>query len=73
MQSPRFRRDLQRITGASNTPDMVAEIRRCGLETPCQKVPVPDRDSAITYPGIYSFNEHDRRKVNAWLSKRGAS
>ena len=73
MQRARFRNDLQTITGASNTPELVAELRRRGLETPCKKVPVLDRDGVITRPGIYSFNAPDRRKVNSWLSKRRAT
>lgn len=72
MQRARFKNDLQTITGASNTPELVAELRRRGLETPCEKVPVLDRDGVVTRPGIYSFNAPDRRKVNSWLSKRGA-
>lgn len=73
MQRARFRNDLQTITGASNTPELVAELRRRGLETPCEKVPVLDRDGVVTRPGIYSFNAPDRRKVNSWLSKRRAT
>ena len=73
MQRARLRNDLQTITGASNTPELVAELRRRGLETPCEKVPVLDRDGVVTRPGIYSFNAPDRRKVNSWLSKRGAT
>ncbi len=72
MQRARFKNDLQTITGASNTPELVAELRRRGLETPCEKVPMLDRDGVVTRPGIYSFNAPDRRKVNSWLSKRGA-
>jgi len=71
MQRPRFKNDLQAITGASNTPELVAELRRRGLEIPCEKVPVLDRDGLVTRPGIYSLNAQDRRKINSWLSKRG--
>lgn len=70
MQRARFRNDLQAITGASNTPELVAELRRRGLETPCEKVPVLDRDGLVTHSGIYSFNETDRRKVNKWMTER---
>ena len=73
MQRSRFKNDLQNITGASNTPELVAELRRRGLETPCEKVPVLDRDGLVTHPGIYSFNAPDRRKINSWMSKRGAA
>lgn len=70
MQRARFRNDLQKITGASNTPALVSELRCRGLETPCEKVPVLDRDGVVTRPGIYSFNATDRRKVNKWIAGR---
>lgn len=73
MQRARLKNDLQAITGASNTPELVAELRRRGLEIPCEKVPMLDRDGLVTRPGIYSFNAPDRSKVNSWLSKRGAN
>ena len=73
MQRARFKNDLQAITGASNTPELVAELRRRGLETPCKRVPVLDRDGLVARPGIYSFNESDRRKVNAWQRARSKS
>ena len=73
LQRARFKNDLQAITGASNTPELVAELRRRGLETPCKKVPVLDRDGRITHPGIYCLSERDRRKVIAWLSKKASA
>lgn len=72
MQRARFRNDLQMITGASNTPALVSELRNRGLEMPCEMVPVLDRDGVVTRPGIYSLNATDRRKINSWLHKRGA-
>ncbi|MDO9011203.1 MAG: hypothetical protein Q7U78_05275 [Gallionella sp.] len=71
MQRARFKNDLQSITGASNTPELVAELRRRGLETPCERVPFLDRDGLVTHPGIYSFNAHDRRKIATWQHARG--
>lgn len=72
MQRPRFRNDLQAITGASNTPELVAELRRRGLETPCVRVPILDFDGLVSRPGIYSFNASDRRKVFLWIRARDA-
>lgn len=72
LQRARFKNDLQAITGASNTPELVAELRRRGLETPCEKVPMIDRDGLIVHPGIYSFSERDRRKLHAWMRERDA-
>lgn len=70
MQRARFRNDLQTITGASNTPALVSELRSRGLEAPCERVPVLDRDGVVTHPGIYSLNATDRRKVNKWIAGR---
>ena len=54
-QCPRSRTALQAITGASNLPDLIVNLRKKGLEIPCAPVPWLDRDGVITYPGIYSF------------------
>jgi hypothetical protein len=71
MQRARFKNNLQSITGASNTPELVAELRRRGLTIPCGRVPVLDRDGLVTRPGIYSFNDTDRRKIATWQRARG--
>ncbi|MEI7455799.1 MAG: hypothetical protein WCK93_03665 [Nitrosomonadales bacterium] len=70
MQRARFKNDLQTITGASNTPELVAELRRRGLDTPCERVPVLDRDGLVTRPGVYSFNDTDRRKIRNWQNHK---
>lgn len=69
---PQPREHLDRAAGCSNAPELVAELRRRGLEVPCERINYIDRDGKPTRPGIYRFNDVDRRKVNAWLSKRGA-
>lgn len=68
----RKREEVDRIAGASNGPDLIAQLRRLGLEFPCDRVPVLDRDGKLTRPGIYSLNDADRRKLYAWLRLRDA-
>jgi hypothetical protein len=72
-QRSRSRTELQSITGASNLPDLVSNLRCKGLEVPCDRVPVVDRDGKIVYPGIYSLNDHDRRKISVWQSRGSAN
>ena len=66
----RTREQIDAAAGASNGPDEVLRLRALGLEIPCVRVPCIDRDGKEVQRGIYSFTATDRRKINAWLSKR---
>ena len=68
----RRREELDSIAGASNGPELIAELRRRGLDAPCHRVPAIDRDGFPIRYGVYDFTADDRRKVNAWLRKRDA-
>lgn len=57
------REEVDRIAGASNGPQIIAELRRLGLDVPCIRGPATDRDGIVVYPGIYSLSERDRREV----------
>ena len=64
------REEIDSIAGASNGPELVAELRRRGLEMPCYRVPVLDRDGFVVRIGIYALTEADRRKVSCFLAKK---
>jgi hypothetical protein len=69
----RTREQIDRIAGASNGPDEVMRLReKLGIEIPCQRIPAFDRDGHDVQVGVYSLTAADRRKINAWLSKRQA-
>lgn len=68
----RKREEIDRIAGASNGPELIAELRRRGLEAPCQRVPGIDRDGFQIKFGVYSFDASDRRKISTWLRLRDA-
>ena len=70
LQRPAKREELDRAAGCSNGPELVAELRRRGLEVPCQRVEALDRDGRRCKPGIYSLTNKDRRRINAWLRRR---
>jgi hypothetical protein len=69
-QRPAKREECDRAAGCSNFPDLVAELRRRGLEVPCVRVPAFDRDGQDVRIGVYSLTAADRRKINLWLSTR---
>jgi len=68
----RKREEIDRIAGCSNGPELVAELRRRGLEFPCARVPAIDRDGYLIKYGVYSLTNTDRRKINRWLATRKA-
>lgn len=67
---PRKREEIDRIAGASNGPELIAELRRRGLTTPCQRTPGIDRDGYPIKFGVYAFDDDDRRKLITWQRRR---
>ncbi|MBB5393029.1 MULTISPECIES: hypothetical protein [unclassified Herbaspirillum] len=58
------REALDQIAGCSNTPDLIAALRKKGLEIPCEIITIHDRDGKISHPGRYSLSFEDRLKVS---------
>jgi len=69
MAPPRRREDVDSIAGCSNGPELIAELRRRGLDIPCKRITFIDRDGYSCRPGIYSLTASDRRKIYNWLAK----
>lgn len=67
---PVAREQLDAVAGASNGPELVAELRRRGLEAPCERINFIDRDGKPCRPGVYSLTLKDRRMIYAWMAKR---
>lgn len=67
---PMPREHLDRAVGCSNGPELVAELRRRGLEVPCTRIEAIDRDGKPCKPGVYNLTEKDRRKVHRWMASR---
>lgn len=70
LRRPMPRESLDREAGCSNGPELVAELRRRGLDLPCERISFIDRDGRACRPGVYSFTARDRRLIHAWLSQR---
>ena len=66
------RETLDREAGCSNGPELVANLRRLGLEVPCERRRIIDRDLFPAFPGVYLLTAADRRKLNTWLRRRAA-
>ena len=70
MRRARPRESLDSEVGCSNSPELVAELRRRGLDIPCERIHFIDRDGKACRPGVYSFTASDRRKIHAWMGNR---
>lgn len=70
LQRPAKREEIDSRAGCSNGPELVAELRRRGLDVPCERVPALDRDGRPCRPGVYHLTAADRRRLGRWLSAR---
>ena len=70
MIRPQPRESLDRVVGCSNGPELVAELRRRGLDIPCERVECYDRDNKPVQRGIYHLTPRDRRLIIRWQSSR---
>ena len=66
------REQLDCVAGCSNGPDLVADLRRRGLQMPCTLTKKLDRDLFDCWPGVYHLTQRDRRKLADWKRKRAA-
>jgi len=67
LAKPLKREELDRVAGCSNSPDLIACLRRKGLAIPCELVNVTDRDGHDCRSGLYSFTDADKLTAKAWL------
>lgn len=63
LDQPTMREALDRIAGASNSPDIVFRLRNRGLEIHCERIKTLDRDGKICRPGKYSLPAESRVKA----------
>lgn len=70
LRRPLPRENLDTVAGCSNGPALVDDLRDKGLELPCKRIKVIDRDGYTCRPGVYYLTAADRRKLHQWMAKR---
>ncbi len=70
MRRPMPREHLDREVGCSNSPELVAEFRRRGLDVPCTRVHDLDRDGKEIRRGVYHLTHRDRCIVRRFFRRR---
>ncbi len=68
--SPQPREAIDSRAGCSNGPELIAELRRRGLEIPCRRTPCIDRDGFEVMRGIYYLTARDKRLLRVWKKAR---
>lgn len=68
LAGPVSREQLDRITGASNSPSVIQRLRGKGFEIPCSSTEATDRDGRPCQPGAYSLTDTDKAKALALLA-----
>lgn len=68
--SPQPREVIDMRAGCSNGPELIAELRRRGLDLPCERTPCIDRDGNEVKRGIYYLTDRDKRLIRVWKAKR---
>lgn len=66
----RSREEIDKIAGASNGPQLIANLRAAGLAIPCRLIPGIDRDGNHIRFGVYELDAADRKKITRWQRKR---
>lgn len=64
------REHIDTEAGASNGPELIAELRRRGLKLPCDRVPCYDRDGREVKRGVYHATKGDKRKIARFFVER---
>lgn len=57
LRRPVSRYELDTLAGVANAPDLVAQLRRRGLDLPCERIGFVDRDGEQCRPGVYTLTE----------------
>lgn len=65
------REEIDAISGASNGPEEIRQLREMGLEVPCYKLGTYDRDGLWVWRGVYALTHRDRQQVARALHDKG--
>ena len=69
LNRPTYREQLDKIVGASNSPEEVRQLRELGWGIICERVPVTDRDGKPSRIGLY-YLQPDYKEAAVEITKK---
>ncbi len=66
LKRPTSRKEMDSTAGCANTPQMISDICKRGLEIKCERIEFIDRDGRRCRPGVYYLTDQGRRAFWAW-------
>lgn len=67
LNGPVSRHNADGIAGASNSPEVVRQLRALGIRIDCERIEILDRDGLPSRPGIYHLCESSEPLVRQIL------
>ena len=71
-RGPLHREEVDRVSGASNGPYIIGQLRAKGWMIVCEMVPHTDRDGRAGKHGVYHLDTTDRHRLNGLLAHERA-
>ena len=72
LDRPHYREELDRIAGASNSPQLIWKLRHHhGIHVRCRLIDGRDRDGRTCRRGLYMLTGSARSVAQEWLRKAG--
>ena len=69
---PLHREEVDRVSGASNGPYIIGQLRAKGWMIVCEMVPHSDRDGRSGMHGVYHLETTDQQRLRGLLSQKRA-
>ncbi len=67
LSQPQTRKNLDRIIGTTNSPDLIRRLRQRGFDIPCNLVAHTDRDGRKGFHGVYRLSPLDFARLGRSL------
>ncbi|SFC31707.1 hypothetical protein SAMN05660479_01475 [Microbulbifer thermotolerans] len=67
LKRPRSREELDRIAGASNSPELIRQLRQRGITILCERVSHIDRDGVKGWHGVYRLPATEKQRLGGVL------
>ncbi|SFC86198.1 hypothetical protein SAMN05660479_02567 [Microbulbifer thermotolerans] len=69
LKRPHSREELDRIAGASNSPELIRQLRQRGINILCKRIKHIDRDGLIGWHGVYWIPASEKQRLKRAIAE----